>query len=55
MTPRDPLQRDRIEERLHRRALAGDRTAFLRLRGLRRLWRALDANRKTRNEGETHD
>jgi len=56
-TPRDPLQRDQLEERLHRRALAGDRTAFLRLRGLRRLWRAQDTNRKskTRNQGETHD
>lgn len=43
MTPRDPLQRDRA--------------AFLRLRGLRRLWRALNTNRKskTRNQGETHD
>ncbi|MHA3026735.1 hypothetical protein [Chromohalobacter israelensis] len=53
-TPRDPLQRDRLEERLHRQAMSGDRAAFLRLRGLRRLWRALDANRKskTRNQGE---
>ncbi|MCE8053169.1 hypothetical protein HOP61_17905 [Halomonas daqingensis] len=53
--PRDPLQRDRLEERLHHRALAGDRTAYLRLRGLRRLWRAQDAIRNTRNhQGETH-
>lgn len=54
MTPRDPLQRDRLEERLHRRALAGDRTAFLRLRGLRRLWRTQDTNRKTITEENHH-
>ena len=48
MMPRDPLRRDRLEERLHRRALAGDHTAFLRLRGLRRLWRAQDINRKSK-------
>lgn len=53
--PRDPLQRDRLEERLHRRALAGDRTAFLRLRGLRRLWRAQDTNRKTTAKENRHD
>lgn len=55
MTPRDPLRRDRLEERLHRRALAGDRTAYLRLRGLRRLWRAQDINRKTTAKENRHD
>lgn len=49
MMPRDPLRRDRLEERLHRQAMSGDRAAFLRLRGLRRLWRALDA-KKTAKE-----
>lgn len=51
--PRDPLQRDRLEDRLHRRALTGDCSAFLRLRRLRRLWRAMDTmntNRKKTQE-----
>lgn len=39
----DPLRRDNLEDRLRRRALAGDHTAYLKLRGLRRLWRAQDA------------
>jgi hypothetical protein len=51
---RDPLRRDNLEERLHRRALAGDRTAYLRLRGLRRLWRAQDTNRKTITKENHH-
>jgi|GEM_PF-3909021 len=52
-TPRDPLQRDRLEEQLHRRAMAGDRSAFLRLRGLRRLWRAQDeTTTKENHHGE---
>lgn len=53
-TPRDPLQRDRLEEQLHRRAMAGDRSAFLRLRGLRRLWRAQDTNRNTATKENHH-
>ncbi|WP_157808934.1 hypothetical protein [Halomonas sp. 141] len=51
---RDPLRRDNLEQRLHRQAMSGDSAAFLRLRGLRRLWRTQDTNRKTRNQGENH-
>lgn len=51
---RDPLRRDNLEQRLHRQAMSGDRTAFLRLRGLRRLWRTQDTNRKTTTKENHH-
>lgn len=43
----NPLRRGLLENRLRDRALAGDSTAFLFLRSLRRLWRAQDTARKT--------
>lgn len=45
----DPLQRDRVADGLRSQALAGDSRAYLRLRALRRLWRAQDAKRSSLN------
>lgn len=50
--PFDVFQRDRLEYRLREQALGGDSTAYLKLRGLRRLWRAQDDKRH--NDTTTH-
>lgn len=47
--PFDVFQRDRLEYHLRKQALDGDSTAYLRLRGIRRLWRAQDAKRQSPN------
>lgn len=45
----DFFERDRLEYRLREQAFRGDSTAYMKLRGLRRLWRAQDAKRSSLN------
>lgn len=45
LEPLNFFERDRLEYHLREQALGGDSTAYLKLRGLRRLWRAQDARK----------